>query len=103
MNLGQFLGCGSELAFSVVNSKRVDFLVIDTKGNALLAIEYQGSGHYQGNAALRDEIKRMAFRSAGMAFYELPQNTAPDVYEAVMLDMLPPLDPPKRASEANKA
>ena len=58
-------------AFNRVNAKRVDYLIIDRKGFPLVAIEYQGSGHYQSNAATRDRIKREAFRLAGVPFVEV--------------------------------
>ena len=35
-----------DLAFRSINSKRLDFLVIDGYGMPVLAVEYQGHGHY---------------------------------------------------------
>lgn len=60
-------------AFNRVNAKRVDYLIIDRAGLPLVAIEYQGSGHYQSNAEMRDRIKREAFRLAGVPFVEVPR------------------------------
>ena len=40
-------------AFRWINSKRADFLVVDGGGWPLAVIEYQGKGHYRGNAAER--------------------------------------------------
>jgi hypothetical protein len=58
-------------AFQEINSKRVDFILIDRAGFPTIAIEYQGGGHYQGNAIKRDHIKREAFRKIGVPFMEV--------------------------------
>jgi hypothetical protein len=60
------------LAYRAINSKRVDFVIVDRRGMAVLAVEYQGYGHYQGNAFMRDAVKREVFRKAGVAFIEVP-------------------------------
>jgi hypothetical protein len=65
-----------DLAYRSINSKRVDFVVVDRRGMAVLAVEYHGDGHFQGNARLRDAVKREAFRSAGVALIELPARFA---------------------------
>jgi hypothetical protein len=62
----------ADLAYRSINSKRADFVVVDQSGLAVLVVEYQGHGHYQGNAKLRDAVKREAFRSAGVALIEVP-------------------------------
>lgn len=64
----------SDLAYRSINSKRSDFVVVDRFGIAVLAVEYQGRGHYQGNAVQRDAVKREAFRSAKVAFLEIPMD-----------------------------
>ncbi len=61
-----------DLAYRSINSKRADFVIVDRRGLAVLAVEYQGDGHYQGTAELRDAVKREAFRSAGVALIEVP-------------------------------
>lgn len=60
-----------DLAFRSINSKRVDFVIVDRAGFAVVGVEYQGNGHYQGTAALRDAVKREAFRSAGVPLIEV--------------------------------
>ena len=60
------------LAFRSINSKRLDFLVIDRSGMPALAVEYQGHGHYQNRAFMRDAVKREAVRKAGVPFLEIP-------------------------------
>lgn len=67
------MGSDEELAFHSINSKRLDFLVIDRTGMPALAVEYQGHGHYQNNRAFqRDAVKREAVRKANIPFLEIP-------------------------------
>jgi len=61
----------SENAFRSINSKRVDALVVDSGGRPVLAVEYQGTGHYQGTAPGRDAIKKEALRKAGVGYLEV--------------------------------
>lgn len=58
-------------AFNRINAKRVDYLIVDRSGIPVVAIEYQGRGHYQADATARDNIKREAFRLAGVPFVEV--------------------------------
>ncbi len=62
----------ADLAYRSINSKRADFVIVDPGGIAVLVVEYQGHGHYQGNAHLRDAVKREALRTAGVALLEVP-------------------------------
>jgi hypothetical protein len=61
-----------DLAFRSINSKRVDFLIVDRRGLPALAIEYQGLGHYRERSFMRDAVKREVFRKANVAFLEVP-------------------------------
>jgi hypothetical protein len=54
-----------------INSKRLDFAVIDRRGLLVAAIEYQGSGHYQDRSFMRDAVKREALRKAGVPMVEV--------------------------------
>ena len=65
-------------AFNRINSKRVDYLIIDQAGFPVAALEYQGSGHYQADAVARDNIKREAFRLAGVPFVEVARQGLSD-------------------------
>lgn len=66
------------LAFRSINSKRLDFLVIDRIGLPALAVEYQGHGHYQNGAFMRDAVKREAVRKANIRSWRLrPSTTQP--------------------------
>lgn len=70
-SLGEVLQSPNENAFRSINSKRVDILIVDQGGWPVLAIEYQGNGHYKGTAAARDAIKREALRKAGVGYFEI--------------------------------
>lgn len=61
------------LAWMAINSKRVDFLIIDTFGHPAVAVEYHGTGHHQegGQAAARDAVKRRALEKAGIELVEI--------------------------------
>ena len=72
--MGEFLGSENDEAFRLVNAKRVDFVIVDSSGEAVIVIEYQGAGHYQENAVERDAIKREACRKAGIEFLEFKKN-----------------------------
>ena len=61
-----------DLAFRSINSKRLDFLVIDRTGMPSLAVEYQGHGHYRNGAFMRDAVKKEAVRKARIRFLEIP-------------------------------
>ena len=59
-------------AYRWINSKRADFLIVDDMGWPLAVIEYQGKGHYRGNAAERDAVKRTVLAKAGIQYIEVP-------------------------------
>lgn len=71
VSLGEFLGSPDKDAFLAVNSKRVDFALMDPEARVTHAIEYQGSGHHQGTAAARDAVKKEALRKAGIGYHEV--------------------------------
>jgi len=58
-------------AFAAINSKRLDFAIFDRTGLIACAVEYQGTGHYQGGAEHRDTVKREALRKAGVRLLEV--------------------------------
>jgi hypothetical protein len=76
-SLGEILKCNDRVAYNAINSKRVDFLIIDTEHMPIAAIEANGTGHYQNNALERDEIKRAAIESAGIKYIALRKNENP--------------------------
>jgi Protein of unknown function (DUF2726) len=69
--LGEILRSNDSDAFFCINSKRCDFIIIDRFGKALVALEYHGSGHFQGNSSMRDEVKRLALKKASIPTIEV--------------------------------
>lgn len=55
-----------QLAFRSINSKRLDFGIFDRFGQLVVAVEYQGSGHYRETSFMRDAVKQEALRKAGV-------------------------------------
>lgn len=74
--------------FASINSKRLDFAIINRFGYLVLAIEYQGSGHFQTQSFMRDAVKREALRKAGIAMLEIPTRFTPDAVRASVLDIV---------------
>ena len=60
-------------ATEAVLGRSLDMAVVDRRGHVLRAIEYQGAGHHQGSAAIRDEIKAEILAKAGIALVAVPQ------------------------------
>lgn len=71
VSLGEILRSKDSKAYSCINSKRVDLLLMNEDCHPIHAIEYQGDGHYQGTAAARDAIKKEALRRAGIGYHEI--------------------------------
>lgn len=71
VSLGEILHSKDADAYSCINSKRVDLLLVDDDCEPRHAIEYQGGAHHQGTAAARDAIKKEALRRAGIGYHEV--------------------------------
>lgn len=71
VSLGEFLASGDKDAYLAVNSKRVDFALMDPDCRVRHALEYQGTGHHQGSAAARDAVKKEALRKARIGYHEV--------------------------------
>lgn len=73
VSLGEFLGSEDKDAYFAVNSKRVDFALMDDRCQVRHALEYQGTGHHLagGAAAARDAVKKEALRKAGIGYHEV--------------------------------
>lgn len=71
-------------AHASYNSKRIDLLICDEDWLPLVAIEHQGSGHYQGNAEARDRVKRLALERAGIGLVETCQHMERDDVVALL-------------------
>lgn len=76
VSLGEILGADDDDSFALVNAKRSDFVVVNKSGYPVAAIEYQGRGHHQGNAAERDRIKKQAFASANIPLIEIYEDSS---------------------------
>ncbi|QQA41251.1 DUF2726 domain-containing protein [Pelagovum pacificum] len=64
-------------AFNAINTRSLDFAVVDGRGHLVIAIEYQGEGHYQNGAFARDAIKREVVRKAGAGWLEIEAGESP--------------------------
>lgn len=73
--------------YRAINSKRVDFCIVDKKFTPIMVVEYSGSGHYGNNYDLRDKIKEEACKSAGIDFVTITYRE--NLYEAVTNKILP--------------
>ncbi|WP_198373300.1 DUF2726 domain-containing protein [Roseomonas rosulenta] len=71
VSVGEILRSKDTAAFTCINSKRVDLLLIDGEYMPRHALEYQGWGHHQGTAAARDAVKKEALRRAGIGYHEV--------------------------------
>lgn len=87
-------------AFDAINSKRVDLAVFDPALTLRLIVEYQGSGHYQEDAILRDAIKREALRRAGVPMLEVEQGYQPEAVREALRARLGLGAPGRGADEA---
>lgn len=71
VSLGEILRSSDATAYSCINSKRVDLLLVDEDCQPRHALEYQGFGHHQTTAAARDAVKKEALRRAGIGYHEV--------------------------------
>lgn len=77
VSYGEFLASKHRSTFLSFNSKRADFVITDRDFNALVVIEFQGSGHWgsnwisRRNANRRDAIKRTVLRRADIQLLEI--------------------------------
>ncbi|KUM25971.1 hypothetical protein AU467_23540 [Mesorhizobium loti] len=71
VSLGEILRCADADAYSCINSKRVDLLLVDENCSPRHALEYQGHAHHQAKAAARDAVKKEALRRAGIGYHEI--------------------------------
>ena len=90
VSLGEFLASEDRDAFGCINSKRVDFALMDADACVRHALEYQGSGHYQGSAAARDAVKKEALRKARVGYYEIVAgHTTPNELRRLVEKLVP--------------
>lgn len=91
VSLGEFLASPDEAAFLAINSKRVDFALMDEQCCVRHALEYQGTGHHTGSsAAARDAVKKEALRKAGIGYHEVVAgHTTPTELRALVEKLVP--------------
>ncbi len=77
-------------AFRAINAKRLDFCIVDRGGFLVVAIEYQGSGHYAERAFMSDAVKREALRKAGVPMIELTPHDTAETLRRVLAPLLRP-------------
>lgn len=70
VSMGEIFKSSDSKAYTSINCKRVDFCIVDGRGFPVIAVEYQGKGHFANDAILRDAIKREACRCADIHFLE---------------------------------
>lgn len=92
VSLGEFLASPDKDAYFAVNSKRVDFALMDNRSCVRHALEYQGSGHHAGDsAAARDAVKKEALRKAEIGYHEIVAgHTTPAELRRLIDKLVPP-------------
>jgi len=91
VSLGEFLASDDAEAYRCVNSKRVDFALMDDDCRVRHAVEYQGTGHHQADAAARDAVKKEALRKAGIGYHEVVAgHTTPAELKQLIEKLVPP-------------
>lgn len=99
VSLGEILRSPDADAYSCINSKRVDLLLVDENCRPRHVLEYQGYAHHQGTAAARDAVKKEALRRAGISYHEIVGgHTTPSelkrLVERLVRGPLPPASEP---------
>lgn len=91
VSLCEFLSSRDKDAFLAINSKRVDFALMDERCCVRHALEYQGDGHHLGpSAAARDAVKKEALRKAGIGYHEVVAgHTTPGDLRALVEKLVP--------------
>lgn len=91
VSLGEFLRSKNKEAHRAINSKRVDFALMDNKACVVHVIEYNGTGHHVGkSAAARDAVKKEALRKAGIGYHEiLGGQTTPNELRVLVNKLVP--------------
>lgn len=92
VSLGEFLASPDKDAFLAVNSKRVDFALMDEHACVRHALEYQGSGHRLSDCApARDAVKKEALEKAKIGYFPIVAgHTTPADLRALIEKLVPP-------------
>lgn len=97
VSLGEFLASPDKDAWLAINSKRVDFALMEENCRVRHVIEYQGSGHYASACSdAREAVKKAAVRKAGIGYHEVVAgHTTPSELRALVEKLVPPLKTPE--------
>lgn len=71
VSMGEVVKSSNFDGFSVTNSKRFDFVIFDKNYMPIVAIEYNGIGHYKNNWRERDQVKEIACVKSGILFFQI--------------------------------
>ena len=91
VNLGEIISSNTDIGHSAINSKRVDFCISNRSFEPIAVVEYQGGGHFQNDAKVRDEIKHKAVTKAGIhyeAIYESELNSVKNLLNSRLKPVL---------------
>lgn len=69
--MGVYLQTPDDAAHLLIRYKRPDYVIVNRQGLPLCVVEYQGGGHYQGDAHERDAIKNVALQRANIPLVEI--------------------------------
>lgn len=69
--MGVYLQTPDDAAHLLIRYKRPDYVIVNRQGLPLCVVEYQGGGHYQGDAHERDAIKNAALQRANIPLVEI--------------------------------
>lgn len=97
VSLGEFLASPDKDAYFAINSKRVDFALMDPDCRVQHTLEYQGTGHHQGSAAARDAVKKEALRKAGIRCHPIDAGHLTRADLRRLVEKLVPAQPPQTA------
>ncbi len=73
VSLGEILKA-DYIGYKAIMCKRLDFCITDKDFNPVMAIEYNGPGHYNNTYKLRDNIKKQAVEATGIDFIVIDNN-----------------------------
>ncbi|WP_133511410.1 DUF2726 domain-containing protein [Candidatus Thiosymbion oneisti] len=90
VSLGEILNADGD-AFSVINSKRVDFCLTDKNFYPIAMIEYYGSGHDDETSKERDEVKKKAAENAGITYHVVYERNISIMDQHIREKLLPKL------------
>jgi hypothetical protein len=80
--LGDVVAASDAHADAAIADQRIELLIVADDQLPQAAVEYQPLGQVRDNDAVRDAVKREALRRAGIAYFEVRANDAPELLQA---------------------